>query len=169
MIQTQTEYQKSVVVYLSDPKHKQWEDSHYQKSGRNCYLIWEREWAEKYLAPRWSGGSDDLRVLTVVLLDTQDGKRYIIKEPAHYEETTECIPPDYDNEQVQHLQLYMFEDHFCPCHRKSAAQEAGAITDNVCDGERFLVEKIEWEGLSGLIFYSETMTCEQLEESLRSN
>lgn len=151
-------------VYLADPTLARWEWRYDRGSEQGpAYLLFLPAWGDKHLPPGWQRG--DANTLRVVLLDAEDGKRYETRMPAFYEADRTFIPLDFEGV-VRHLQLYMYEDHFCACHRKIAAGAAGADTDEECEGERFKVERIEAPDLPGLVLYSETMTADELERLL---
>ncbi len=97
----------------------------------------------------------------IELLDTQDGKIYKGYSWAHYEDAW-----TYGNTETT-VHIYMFLEHYCACHRKIDALDAGADTDEECEGERFLVRSITAPAhLPGLILYSETLTLDELNISL---
>lgn len=71
---------------------------------------------------------------------------------------------------------YYYGSHYCPCHRVSAAKDAGyipvaedyetGIERDLCGSIQFEIRKIYFANTPELILYSETMTFEELENRL---
>lgn len=126
-------------------------------------LMFPKEWIGTKLPAPWrhpmrAPGSDQARHFEIELLDTQDGKVYKTKSWAFYQEE---FPGDTETS----VHIYMFRDHYCPCHRKIDALAAGADTDEECEGERFVVQSITAPAhMPGLILYSETEDAKTLTE-----
>jgi hypothetical protein len=118
---------------------------------------------------RYGSGETDgsLQRLAIVLRDTEDGKTYRASLPCCLEKCSEQVFNHKAGEvvTVTQLQDYFFSAHFCPCHRKAAALDGGADTDEECTGDRFLVERITVQG-SDLILYSEVYSADELKRLL---
>lgn len=122
------------------------------------YLGFEKSWQEEFL-PKSS--SHDL---IVTLLDQSDGKTY--SNPIHtaYDDCLTYCRKDSEYLELNHLMPYVYGSHYCSCHRKTDARNAGAIVKNEdCEGNRFLIQSIMYQDL---ILCSETMSIEELEAKL---
>lgn len=119
--------------------------AHYAEGNyRNFYfLLFTREWMVEHLPKDMTQDA-----LDVLLLDDSDGKVYRAKHFAALSET-------YDEHGTWSLNRYVYEDHYCACHRKTDARRAGADTDDECDGFRFQVLSVESPNLPGLTLYTE--------------
>ena len=157
----------SLDVYFSDPVHRRATRHYVGYYASNCeYLLtFSHSWLNKYLP---SLDCNERGALRVVLLDTEDGKNYETWMVAAYEQFPLLLGPT-EQDVFLTLQGYFYSEHHCSCHRKSAALQAGANTDEECEGNRFLIERIEAPNLPGLVLYSETMSLEELEASLARN
>lgn len=146
-------------TYWSDPEHATWTSHYYDGRWGGRLLCFSPAWRDANLPPEMSQTNYDGNAFTVYLLDTQDGKEYETHLPAAYELA------DYPDNALT-LQDYLYGSHHCQCHRKCDAKDQGADTDEICDGERFVIARIESPTLPGLILYSETLTETELEASL---
>ncbi len=136
---------------------------YYVDHGRCRILVFPRTWIGTILpVGSFSTKQGESKYLfEVTLLDTRDGKEYLSREYACYED-----PAVFDNS-LAAVQEYMYADHFCACHRKIAAANAGADTDEECEGERFLVKSIRGLNTPNLVLYSETMSLDELAATLQ--
>jgi hypothetical protein len=99
---------------------------------------------------------DDTRYFVIELLDTTDGKVYLDSNWPCYEQV-------YKDSVLTTIHIYLFLEHYCSCHRKCAAKDAGADTDEECEGERFKVKSITCPTHTGnLVLYSETQKADEL-------
>jgi hypothetical protein len=127
------------------------EDAPY-KHARLCF---PKDWIGTKLPAQWKHpakhpGSDQTYYFQIDLLDTRDGKVYKTKSWPHYEDA-------YAQDTHTTINIYMFLEHYCACHRKCDARDAGADTDEECEGERFVVKSITCPTRTGgLVLYSET-------------
>lgn len=147
--------------YFDYPEHLSWQ-SHYCDHG-NCRMLCYAKGFKDNSLPKQ--GSYDF---SVTLLDTDTGNRHSIEIYAAYGDLGESwvYGEDFNTVDTYSLQLYFYDSHYCPCHRKNDAKRCGANTDEECEGNRFLIEKIGPKDQSNLILYSEIMTLEELEENL---
>lgn len=124
---------------------------------RNIYVLcFPKSWIGTELPPSPKSREDyddrdkfSPHAFEIELLDTLDGKIYKTTMGAHYEE---CEGGFYT------VHEYMLADHYCSCNRKADAGRGGAITDDECDGRRFLVKSVktpDWP--NKLILYTETL------------
>jgi hypothetical protein len=155
-------------TYLDFDGHSTWR-RHYDQI-RNAgvvHLVFTPAFAEAFL-PRESSTE-----LIIELLDTTDGNTYRHKMYAAYDDAGYNSILDQDWNCIDGLiglQGYFYAEHYCPCHRKDYASDAGAIIENdECEGRRFLVRSITCEKLPDLILYSETMSEDELEALLNGS
>lgn len=148
--------------YWSDPAHVTWREHYFLGRSGGHILGFTEAWK---LANLPANSSYDL---TITLFDRQDEKTYSMPIYTAYENDirTELMDDDWHEVAPHSLQSYFYSLHHCPCHRKQAAAKAGAITDEECEGDRFVVQSIVAPSLPDLILYSETLTLEELEERL---
>lgn len=164
-------------LYLSDPKHR-FTPFYHEGSYGGLYLTLSVPWRKEHLPPTvvWGpvyGGPEPppgrshrelCEALTVYLRDGDDGRIYEARMMPSWE--------DADDENWEafgdptYLSHYFYGSHYCMCNRKLNAAEKGAVTDDVCDGTRFLIERIVCPKLPDLILASETLDLMTLEEIL---
>lgn len=142
-------------------KHSQLLEHYVEGSFGGLYLGFFKDWRDNL--PPDSVSS----CLKMVLKDTTDGKLYehlmcsvFDKYPSH------VLDNDYNSTEVWTLMFYFYGSHHCPCHRKTDARLAGAITDEECEGNRFLIERVTPLD-SNLILISEVYSLEELEEMIK--
>lgn len=145
--------------YLLEQKHKNLLYHYIEGSYNNWYLVFTKDWMEKYLP------KDNL---DIILLDTTTDIEYKFKIHASYEDNNSIFLDKNYNEidNIYHINQYYYEDHYCSCHRKIDALINGANTDEECEGDRFLIKSILYKNI---ILYSEIFTLEELEEKLNEN
>lgn len=152
--------------YCDYPEHKEFRYHYFQGQFGGFLLAFTKEWQDKYL-PADSRHKE--RPFLLVLKDMEDNKLYdtwmsVAYEPRNIETVQK---EDYSFASCRSILSYFYGSHHCPCHRKQDAKNAGAIVlDEECEGNRFLIDKIECENL---ILFSETRTQEELEKELGFN
>ncbi len=155
--------------YLDHPAHAAWRWRYYETRTGSFHLAVDPAWWEANLKAESPHGR-----LRVEYRDSQDGKLYEASIYAAWDDVSDCWFGAFDkdwnhlslDQKVKGLQAYFYNDHHCPCHRKQDAAAAGAVTDDECEGTRFLINRIWAPEFPDLILYSETMTDEELESKL---
>lgn len=141
-------------------KHSHLNEHYVEGSFGGLYLGFLKEWRENLPA---DGVQDNFRI---VLKDNQDGKLYESKIYSAFEtHPSHVLDDDYNEVEVWTLMHYFYGSHHCECHRKADAKRAGADTDDKCEGNRFLIERITPLD-SDLILVSEVYSPDELEEML---
>ncbi len=157
--------------YYADPVHRTLRTPYTEASYGGFLLVYTPEWCRANL-PQQVHGSQPQTTLQCTLLDTTDGKEYVMPLYLAYEHggAQSFYAQGFDwNEVVglTGLMSYWYGSHHCPCHRKHEAQRAGAVVeDSECEGKRFLIKQLVCEWWPELILYSETLGEEELEASL---
>jgi len=103
------------------------------------FLVFPKDWIGTILPVAPANRSDyDIieKDFVIELHDTEDNQIYIIETWPHYESI----------EDMMSINTYMLNDHYCTCRRKSDAANQGAITDNKCEGNRFIIRSVRAKG-----------------------
>ena len=158
--------------YLEYEDHKNWISGHYTESVYGSfYLVFCKEFYEKELPhPKNTEIEFDVH-----LLDTEDknGTIYKSKWWISYEsyESLDILGKDYypivDDKTKSYFMLmnYIYDSKLCACNRKCLAAKEGAMLDNdECEGNRFQIHSVVY---NGLILMSEVLTEEKLEQLLQ--
>jgi hypothetical protein len=172
------------VNYFSEPWHGTWQTHYFHGRNGGVLLAFSRVWKDANL-PKGIGekgfvhGTDQL---LVVLRDNEQGGKLLDTKMSiaydnggavqHLESWMSVLDEDWNPiaEGILSLQSYFYACHHCPCHRKQDAREqCGVETDDVCEGNRFAIERIAPLDQRDLILYSETVTVEELEELLKQH
>lgn len=132
-------------------------------SYHNWFLGFDLEWYQSTLS--------DMDYLQIELLDKRNQKTFHIKY------THICIDDNLDylfldynyNERwLAILNRYVYEDHFCDCHRKSAIHDIDpSFNDDTCENDISII-KITPSN-SELILYSEIINENKLNNILESH
>lgn len=165
-------------LYLSEPAHREF--GFFYEEGREggLYLAFTVPWRKLHLplsvvfdhfpgdakAPKGRSYPELCNALLVYLRDTEDGKVYKTYMMPSWEDGDDAGWDEWQNHTS--LNQYFYGSHHCQCHRKCDAKAAGAVTDEECEGERFMIERIVYKGLPDLILASETLDLVTLEEIL---
>lgn len=156
---------EGVRAYLDFPGHDLYRHYEDLPECKQAGLVFTPAFRAARLPP--SGGDH----FDAEILDTSDGKAYRVKMYVAYDEGRRgTLDADFNwVDGLDSLQSHFYGCHCCPCHMKHYAASAGAETDDECEGDRFVFRSITYEGLPGLILYSETMTAEELEKTLATD
>lgn len=157
--------------YFDDPRHAQLREHYFEGREGGRLLAFTEDWKQKALPVNLTEKYDG-QALRVDLLDTTDMKVYETWMPAAYEHDDRLpeLPDDDWNFFPYHcLQDYFYTQHNCPCHRKCAAKDAGADTDEECEGNRFLILAIRASSNLGMVLFSEVLSLKNLEAVLEKH
>lgn len=148
--------------YLESHKGQQ----HYCNNNGDKFLIFSKDWKEKFLPPDSTQNGFDYE-----LLDSKTNIIYNFPIYCAYEKYEYSVFDDNYNEITGNyytLMPYFYTMHHCPCHRHSDAIQAGLqekSEDFECEGNRFQIISIKPKN-SSIILYSEVYDIEELEEKL---
>lgn len=154
--------------YFSEPLHNRLQQHYVQSCHGGGILVFTEAFKEEVLRDNDYGNNH----IQITLLDTTDQKRYTMALYLAYQNKGmefEVMDDDWQPHRLLGLSDYFYCQHHCPCHRKTDAKRAGADTDEECEGNRFLIEKIVFPEWPELILFSETMDETDLEASLEEH
>jgi hypothetical protein len=162
------------VRYFDDPVHAAWQAHYFEGQYGAWHLAVNPAWGLANLHVESKRGSDDYYRLRVEYRDATDGALYERHIYTAWEDVNDVWFPGFDEDWnplnagrvVRALMAYWYGQHHCPCHRKQDAREAGAVTDDECEGDRFQIRRIWDPAHPNLILYSETMDAAELEQLL---
>ena len=128
-------------------------------------LVFPKEWVGTKLPANWhpDRGSQD-QLFEITLADVEDGgKEYKATAWPSYYANGPCHEDWVGYPGMGTVSVYSYLQHYCACHRKTDAAEAGADTDDECEGDRFKVKSITAPAhLPGVVLYSETLKAADL-------
>lgn len=150
---------KIIYSYL---EHHKLRSFYTEGSYHNWFLGFDLEWWEKTLS--------NMDYLNIELIDIRSKHTYNIKYTwIHIDDNLDNLFLDYEyNEHwLATLNQYVYEDHFCDCHRKTEISDIdSSFNDDACDNDIDIIKITPSD--SELILYSETINEDELNNLLKN-
>ncbi|RTK93413.1 MAG: hypothetical protein EKK64_10245 [Neisseriaceae bacterium] len=137
----------------------------------NHYLTFTKDFMDKNLPKEWEyKGTDNEELQVELVLRKNPSVVFLDTMHVFYEDRGYQLKDSYI------LKPYMYSEHYCSCNRLLGAERGGYIAKEehyeeergYCGEIIFDIKKIYCKNIPNLILYSETMSLDELENSLMS-